>query len=192
MELTPEMVGTLSTLLGVEKIDTADALLSAATSTINELREDNVSFLDERDKATAELSAAKSQIAELSAATGNVLTLSRAPDDLLELSRDAYETRLDAYVSKGKLSAADAKEFARRFLGSEGKPNAVYLSRAVGASKPLAHDVMEFLENMTGGVEHGEKTGIQALSRAVPDADDKATPADPWADHIAAIAARNK
>lgn len=198
MELSNESLATLSTLLGVESIDSPETLLSAAETVVNQLRSDNVSFLDAKKDALTELSAAK---AELETANARIVELSAAkPDGVLELSRaeplqiaDRLENarmKIDQRVSAGRISKAFGDKLAERFA-SESDPDLYMLSRDAETKRTPLDDLLAIIDEApASGVPTKPVAGLQTLSRSEP-ADEPIEPvkpaANPWDDRIAKL-----
>lgn len=169
MNLSTEQVANLSALLGVESIDSPETLLSAAETVVNELRTDNVAFLNERDAAVTELSAANAKIVELSAAKpGDTIELSAASkgqvQDRIELAR----AKLDRLADRGDLPIALSRKLAEVFV-NDADPDLVLLSRDEGTQKSRIDMLVDIFDGAKLGMKsEGPKAGVQELSRAKP------------------------
>ena len=119
------------------------------------------------DKTKAELDAANAKIAELSRAHA-------APIPEVLMSRhEASSAQIDLAVSRSELTPVMAKR-AKDSLGAADKPNAFLLSRDETVGKTPIQWLMSLVEGEKLTPVGASQTGVQTLSRVVPDKDDKA------------------
>lgn len=179
MELTTEMVGKLSTLLGVDNIDTPEVLLSAATKIV----EENIAFIGERDAAKSEVATLTAKVTELSAAgvKGEVLELSAASPMGLADRVELAASKIAAAVAKSDIPVHLGNALRDEFA-SETDPDLLMLSRDPTTKKSPLDRILKLFDGAKLGVPTGDaRTGVQTLSRQEPPSvDDK--PGDKPAD----------
>jgi len=171
MTLTDEQRKEICDVLGVEHVDD-DAAISLLTATVTDLQTECLTLSAAKDEATK-------QITELSAAQAV------EPEVFTPSASDIENAKLRIELSATK---GDIPEWLGKALKAKLDATPLLLSRD-GDDKPtLVCDILAMFDGAKLGVKTQEKTGVQTLSRDVPDGEKPAaSKVNPWKADIEAV-----
>lgn len=183
--MTEASLKKLSEALGVEVVDEESAIeLTAAT--LDELSQEVSTANTRAVNLSAELDEHKAKVIELSAAkVAEPVVIEHKPD-----ARDVENAKLRIELSA---SAGDIPAWLSKALTAKIDTTPVLLSRDGEGKSTFINDILDLFKGSKLGAKTEEKTGVQMLSRDVPDGEPvKPVSVNPYQDTIAKLTSTAK